>query len=386
MIVALDAANFFAGLTNGTPIYLYNLVRALVEEDRELRLRLLYHHRVNTAAREILGELEGERVQIIRSGVRRTGIPRGGWWMPRHPRLERFVRGVDVFHGGDFLRPPTGDTPTVVTIYDLSTMALPEHHVWLNRLRDRWKLEWATSQADRLIAISAATRGDLVEMLGVDPDRVDVVPLARGGVGPIATTDAAVMRRKLGLNSAPFILTVGTIEPRKNHLRLVRSFERLAAQFPEFLLVMAGGKGWKAAELLESVQQSPVRERIRMLGFVDDADLATLYREATIFAYPSLYEGFGLPVLEAMAAESPVVTAAISSTAEVAGDAALLVDPKNEEELTNALRRLLESTALQEEYVRRGRERERTFTWQRTARLTLESYRRARSIVPGGAP
>ena len=379
MIVALEVSNFFSGLTNGTPIFLFNLVRALVEEDPELSIRLLYHHRMNAAAADILAELEGERVTITRTSPLRAGIPRGGWWVPRHPPLHRFIRGVDVFHGGDFLRPATGAMPTVVTIFDLSTIACPEYHTRWNRIRDRWKLAWAVREAERLIAISGSTRDDLVRRTGVASERVDVIPLARGHDLTAAPSGAETREicRRLGIADAPFILAVGTVEPRKNHRRLIEAFERLAPDFPDLLLVIAGGRGWMAEPILAAAANSPARDRIRMLGFTDEQDLRALYRAATVFAYPSLYEGFGLPVLEAMAAGVPVVTSASSSTAEVAGSAALLVDPVDTAQLESSLRRLLDSPALRENLVRLGHAHERTFTWQRTARLTLDSYCRA---------
>jgi glycosyltransferase involved in cell wall biosynthesis len=385
MKVGMDVSNFMFGLTNGTPIYLFNLVRALLSEYPDLELVLLFHARNTAAAQGILRDLSGPRVQVVRPGLVRTGVPRGGWWMPWHPRVSRMVGRIDVFHAGDYLRPKPDGTPTVVTVHDLTTLRHPREHFWANRLRDRWKLRWAASATHRIIAVSEATRSDLVELLRVDPDRIDVVPEARGQ--DTSTMDADVVASILaryGLDG-PFVLMVGTLEPRKNHRRMITAFERATVRWPDVRLVLVGGVGWKTGPIDAAIRESPARRRILRLGFVPDDVLRSLYRAATIVAYPSLYEGFGLPVLEAMAAGAPVLTSNRSSLPEVAGEAAILVDPESVDEMTRGLTELLASPKLRERLSVAGIQREKTFTWARTARLTMDSYRRALEACNGGS-
>lgn len=232
----------------------------------------------------------------------------------------------------------------------------------------------------------------LERLAGFPAERIDVVPEARRldtALPPerVAARIAEV-RCRYGLQDAPYIPTVGTLEPRKNHVRLVRAFEGLRDAFSQVRLAVVGGAGWNVGPIRRAFEESPARDRIRVLGVVSPEDLAALYAGASLFAYPSLYEGFGLPVLEAMAMGVPVVTSSVSSLPEVAGDAAILVDPRSVEAIRHGLARPLGDAELREELARRGRARERTFTWRRTAELTLASYERAirdRQRRPAGA-
>lgn len=392
MRVAIDVSNFIFGLTSGTSVYLYHLIGGLLEARPHVQLVLLYHHRGTPAAQALLEELAHPRVQIVRSRCLRTGLPPGGWWVPRHPALSRFVGPVDVYHAGDFVWPPTGAVPTVVTVHDLSTERFPDLHWWANRWHHAKKLRWARAAADRVIAVSEATKQDLVQLAGFAAERIDVVPEARRldiELSPErVAARVAEVRRRCGLEDAPYILTVGTLEPRKNHVRLVRAFESLPDAFSQVRLVVVGGAGWKMGPIRRAFQESSARERIRVLGIVPPEDLAALYAGASLFAYPSLYEGFGLPVLEAMAMGVAVLTSSVSSLPELAGDAAVLVDPRSVDAIRDGLARLLGHAGLRDELARRGRERERGFTWRRTAELTLASYERAirdRARRPAGA-
>src|SRR5690606_7214544 len=169
----------------------------------------------------------------------------------------------------------------------------------------------------------------------------------------------------------------GTLEPRKNHVRTIRAFETLADRFPDLRLVLAGGWGWKSGPIRQAIESARVRDRIHVLGAVPAGDLAALYAGARVFAFPSLYEGFGIPLLEAMAASVPTLTSNVSSMPEVAGDAALLVDPTSVEAIAAGLERLHVDEVLRRRLIQLGREREREFTWTRAAQETLATYRRA---------
>ncbi|HBY93727.1 MAG TPA: glycosyltransferase family 1 protein [Chloroflexi bacterium] len=280
---------------------------------------------------------------------------------------------ADLFHGTDMLAPPIPQ-PAVVTIHDLSILLYPEHHTRLNRLHLRWALPRVTRRVAAIIAVSEATKRDLIARLDVPADRVHVVP---NGVDhkrfypryrPEARQRAGLM---LGIEP-PYILALGTLEPRKNLPTLLRAYARLGRDVPR--LVLAGARGWGEGPLFELVKELGLQERVRFTGYVPEAVLPDLYAGARLFVYPSLYEGFGLPVLEALASGAPVITSNISSLPEVAGKAALLVDPTSVEELTRMMRRVLESKQLRDELRAKAPKQAAQFSWERTARETLAVY------------
>jgi glycosyltransferase involved in cell wall biosynthesis len=378
MRVGIDVTNLCGGLSNGTPILLFRLIPAMLKRDPNLRLVLLYNHTPGGVGDTLLDELRGPRAEVLYVDFSRHRVPRSGWWFPFHPGPRRLAGPVDLFHAGDFLRPARDGTPVVASVLDLTTRLHPETHTRKNRTRDALKLRWVRRAADRVLAISESTRRDVIEHLGFPSERVDVAPLARGHEsGSIDPRNAGEVRSRLGIGAAPFVLCVGTLEPRKNQARLIRAFDRLAGERPNLRLVLAGGNGWEAEDVERALASVRFPSQIHRLGFVHAADLAVLYSEALIFAYPSIYEGFGLPLLEAMAAGAPVLTSNTSSMPEVAGDAAVLVDPFSVDEIHAALTRLVNDDALRLDLSARGRERERQFTWERCADATLSSYRRA---------
>jgi len=296
-----------------------------------------------------------------------------------HPWLSvaTFTGPIDLFHYTDFSRPPLPKgTPFVATLHDVTFLLSPDYH----RPEDRASLDAmsrSTLRDARLVLTdSEAARRDLLERLGADPARVVAVPLAAEArffeKPDAAALDAARARHRL---PARFLLAVGTIEPRKNHARLVRALARCRERLP---LVIAGKRGWMTGAFDAAVKASPVE--VRELGHVPDADLPALYRLAEAVAYPSLAEGFGLPVLEAMASGAPVVTSNRSSLAEVAGSAAVLVDPEDEAAIADGIDRARRGRG---RLAESGPARARTFSWEKTARATLAAYRdAARKAAP----
>jgi glycosyltransferase involved in cell wall biosynthesis len=290
--------------------------------------------------------------------------------------VELFTGRVDIFHSPDFVLPPVVAARTALTIHDLSFMRYPECSSpplleYLMRSVPR-----SVARADLLLADSASTRQDLVDLLGVPEERVRVV---YAGVeerfAPVQ--DDALVRATLhqyGIQR-PYILGLGTLQPRKNFVRLIRAYDRLRRErnLPHQLII-GGGRGWLYEEIDACIESLGLHEQVRLIGFVNDNDLPALYTAADVFAFPSLYEGFGIPVLEAMACGTPVVTATASSLPEVAGDAALLVSPTDEEALADALWRALDDTALRETLRRRGFEQVQRFTWKAAAQQLLASY------------
>ncbi len=287
--------------------------------------------------------------------------------------VEAIAGPQDIFYSPDFVLPPTlPRTRTLLTVHDLSFYHYPHHFVpplvdYLKQVVPR-----SIRRAGRVLADSEATRQDLIRLLGVEPERVEVL---YSGVSNRFRPEPeegewARLRSRYHLDDRPYILSVGTVQPRKNYRRLIRAFARLGSGLQ---LLIAGKPGWLCEEILAEARQYP---HVNMLGLVQDEDLPPLYRQATLFAFPSLYEGFGLPVLEAMACGTPVLCSNRSSLPEVAGDAALLVDPESEKGLTAAMERMLVDDAMRKELVRRGIARAGLFTWERAARQLLAAMER----------
>jgi alpha-1,3-rhamnosyl/mannosyltransferase len=287
------------------------------------------------------------------------------------PVLDWATRGCDVFHATNLVRRPPRGMRLTSTIHDMTSWTMPELHSSATRRADAAAAEILRC-ADRLIAVSEATKEDAVKVLGIPAERITVI---HSGVPSaffeVTQQQAEAARAKYGLN-LPFVFALGTIEPRKNLPRLLAAF----AGLPESLrkqceLVLAGPMGWADNDTLADVRNAA---RARYLGYIPEADLPGVTAAATIFAYPSLYEGFGFPLAQAMAAGTPCVTSNLSSMPEIAGDAALLVDPLNISELRNALERLILTPSLREELSLKGRVQSGRFRWERTAVESLKFF------------
>jgi glycosyltransferase involved in cell wall biosynthesis len=275
-------------------------------------------------------------------------------------RLLLGPRAADLFHGLNQRLPRIGRGRAIATFHDLFVMT-GEYSTADFRARFTAQAREATARADAIIAVSAFTKQQVVDLLGFQADRIHVV---RHGVHPPAAT-APTPRENVVLN-------VGAVQSRKNISRLVDAFESLDASWR---LVLAGSFGYGADAIRARIDGSPVRDRISVLGYVDGAELARWYARASIFAFPSLDEGFGMPVLEAMSAGVPVITSNRSALPEVAGDAAILVDPHDIDALAAALRSLSKNPDLRDTLIAKGRERAQTFSWDKAVRETWDVYR-----------
>ncbi|MBM4038317.1 MAG: glycosyltransferase family 4 protein [Planctomycetes bacterium] len=292
-----------------------------------------------------------------------------------------FMRRLDVFHGPDARLPRSRATKMVATVHDLFSLLSDDYADAQFRQMKAQRYQEIVDRAARIIVDSESTRRDLCQLLSVDPRRITVIPLGVSGhFCPRSPDEAALVLRKLAIDR-PYLLSVGVLSARKNTRRVIEAFHALS-RGSGLLLVLAGrpGPGWEAG--LAAIEELALGDRVRLVGSVADADLPALYSAARAFLFPSLREGFGMPVLEAMACGTPVVTSNSSSLPEVAGDAALLVDPLDTGAIAEATRRLLEDEALARTLAARGIERARLFPWSRTARETLQVYRQVAERGP----
>lgn len=285
-------------------------------------------------------------------------------------------RRVDLVHSLASTAPVWGPFKRVVTIHDLIYARFPDAHSGLRDKGMRVLVPAAARSSERVIADSQSTRDDLVGLLGLDAARIDVVPLGLGSArGPRAMSEPDT-RRRFDLGERRVALSLSAKRPHKNLAALIAALARIPAERRP-LLVIPGYPTWHERDLWEAADRAGVREDVRMPGWVSGEEVEGLWQVADAFVFPSLYEGFGLPVLEAMARGVPVACSSASSLPEVAGDAALMFDPADEAEIAASLQRLFGDRSLAEDLRARGKERARQFTWERTARLTLESYTRA---------
>jgi glycosyltransferase involved in cell wall biosynthesis len=295
--------------------------------------------------------------------------------LPRLVTLRNATGDIDLFHATNYVLPRAPDVPFVVTVHDLTLLRYPELGTpALRRLVESTRK--SAREARYVIADSAATRRDVIELLGVAEEKVRAIPL--GCDADFVPGDIEAARQHVAAHFAidrPYVLHVGTIEPRKNLERLVTAFARArrAHQWPH-LLVLAGAPGWGVEPVRGRVAAEGLEDVVRFTGAVSRQDLVALYRAADLFAYPSLYEGFGLPALEAMACGTPVLASDVASLPEVVGDAALTVDPRDDEALASQLARGLTDRGLRDRLRGAGRAQAGKFTWERCAAETLSVY------------
>lgn len=353
----------------GTATSAVGVARAIVAGERDVPgearpvelIGVSAHHR-QAAPHELAVPIAMRSIRLPRRALYES------WHTLRRPSVERATGQVDAIHATGMAIPPR-TAPLVVTVHDLAFVHFPRHAT-RNGLRFfRQSLELTRRDADLVLCPSDATRRDCIAA-GIDATRVRVVPW---GVDPAPLLDASVSAAVLarhGLAARRYILFVGTIEPRKNLAVLASAFQRLSAL--DLTLALVGPAGWN--EDLSALL-APVRDKVRVLGHVSRADLDALYAHASVFCYPSLLEGFGMPVLEAMAAGSAVITSAGTATEEVAGNAGVLIDPHDPVALADAIERVVSDHEHADALRRAAVARAATYTWARAAQQTIDAYR-----------
>jgi len=281
---------------------------------------------------------------------------------------------ADVVHAMGFVSPCAWRGLSVVTAYDLSFLRFPEVFNRANRLYLRHFAPSSFRRASRVIAISEHTRRDVIELCGVPPERVTTIYLAADERFQPAGSEALARFRADRDLTRPFVLYLGTLEPRKNVITLVRAYHELRRQGAEHALVLAGGRGWQYEPIFELVQRLGLEQHVMFPGFIPPGEQALWYSAADVFAFPSLYEGFGLPLLEAMACGTPVVASNSSSLPEVVGEAGILAEPTDVAGFASALTRVLEDEETRARLRAAGLARARTFSWRKMAEETVQVY------------
>lgn len=357
--------------------YTRNLVKGLAELDRENKYLLFcflfkdYKKKLAMASFPAASNFKAMcapiPVKVTRFWANRLNIP-----------IEWLIGSFDVVHFPEPYPFRSKHARTIVTIHDIGFALRPEMFTKEMRALLGKQMKCVLRRADFIIAVSRTTRSDLLEVYGFDKERVCVI---EHGVEetfrPITDSGSVEALRRRYKLPEKFILCVGTLEPRKNHARLIQAFQLMCEKYTdEYNLVVCGKKGWMYDEVFALAEDAGLKETVIFTGYVPDEELPHLYNLASVVAYPSLYEGFGLPVVEAMACGKPVLTSNRGAMAEVAGDGAHLVNPEDVDDIAEGLYRLISDAELRERLKLAGQKRACTFTWEKTAKATLDVYER----------
>jgi len=372
--VAIDLLPI-TGRNAGLQTYARQLVISLAKVDQEIEYVLL----VNARTERFFGVIAPNFTQVV---IRTPKRFIGPWEQIRLP-VSRILCGVDLLHTP--VSPPPLSSPcrTVVTIHDLTFKLFPETMQWWDRLYWDFFTSHGVKHAAAIITPSLSTKTDVVKHWNVPEDMVAVIPECcdHRFYDPLPKASVTAVKDRLGI-PGPYVLCVATLEPRKNISTLICAFHLVKQRIDvKHSLVLAGGRGWLFKDIFRTVKGLGLERDVVFTGFVPDEDLPALYQGAELFVYPSLYEGFGLPPLEAMASGTPVVASNSSSIPEVVGDAGILVNPHDVESIAQAMIEVLTNRDLREELVLKGKLRAQQFTPERMARQTANVYRKTLEVV-----
>jgi glycosyltransferase involved in cell wall biosynthesis len=352
----------------GVSHYIEQLLQHLAQVDHTNRYSVYTTRGLNAAALALPPRF-AVRPSLLPTINPRVRIP---WEQCLAPLLLR-RSGADLFHGTLNVVPMLCPVPSVVTVHDLAFIRFPHTFRSYNRTYLDLATRISVRRAARICAVSEHTKREVVGLLGVPPERVVVTyNAARAHFQPPDPHTLQQFRIREGLPEQ-FVLYVGTLEPRKNLTTLLDAYSQVA-RTSDIPLIVGGGKGWLYQPVFERLEALGLRERVQFVGYIDEEDLPLWYAAATVFVFPSIYEGFGMPPLEAMACGTPVLTSNSSSLPEVVGDAGLMAEPTDVDALAAALLRLLHDTDLRHDLRERGLQRAQAFSWRTTAERTLEAY------------
>jgi len=360
MLIGIDASRATSATPTGTEIYSRELIRALLAMDRANAYRLYTRAIV---PRDFFGATHNFEIRAM-------PFPR--LWTHARLSFEMLTRAPDVLWVPAHVLPPIHPRRAIVTIHDLGHLHFPEAHPPLQRAYHTWATRYNARAASHILADSEATRDDIVQFCEVPAEKITVVYPAFDAqrFQPVHDeTRLAAMRARLRIGK-DYILAIGTIHPRKNYARLIQAFSTLHIANCELQIV--GKRGWLHKSIFELVERLGLQSRIHFLDYVSASDMPALISGARVLAFPSLHEGFGLPVLEAHACGTPVVCSMTSSLPEAAGDAALFVDPLDADALAGALERLWRDEPLRAKLIAKGRENLQRFSWQASASRVLQ--------------
>jgi glycosyltransferase involved in cell wall biosynthesis len=374
MRIGIDA-HAIGARQGGNETYISNLIKSLAEIDGD-NLYTIYLANAGAAAQW----REGFTNRYKNFSVRLLPPPTPLVRVPVYLAYELFRRPVDVLHV-QYTAPPFCSIPIVAMIHDLAFERMPETFTRRGSFQLKLTVRWTAKKAAKIATVSEYSRQDLLNIYNLPPEKVVVTyngVESRFTPQPSVPDEAEEIRRRFGV-SRDFLLAVGSLQPRKNLVRLIRAYARLRVEREDFRpqLVIVGRKLWLANEIFDEVKRQPWADDIILTGYVTDEDLPALYRAARALVYPSLFEGFGLPPLEAMACGTPVVTSDVSSLPEVTGGAALLIDPNDERALAAALIEIVSDERLRAELREKGIAQAKKFTWREAAEKTLSLYQQA---------
>lgn len=361
MLIGIDASRAFVEKRTGTENYSYYLIRELAKLDKKNQYKLY------------LKTSQNIDFDLPANFWKKT-IPWPRLWTQAGLAFECLLAPPDLLfipaHTLPVIR--RSSLPTIVTIHGLEYRYLPGYYRFPQKLYLTRSTEYAVSAATHIIAVSKWTKRELVRRLGVDSSKVSVIyEGVDAKYAKLSAKNAKRVKRKYKIKG-DYILFVGTIQPRKNLVRLIEAFARLSDS--KISLILAGSLGWMYDKILAAPGRFGVGDRVRFLGFVPDKDLPSLYSDALVFCLPSLVEGFGLPVLEAMASGTPVLAARAGALPELVGEAGLLVNPKKTDEIAEALQLLVENPELREGLREKGYRQVKKFSWQKTAKETVKVF------------
>ena len=358
---------------SGIGQYQVHLLRALLSVDPDN----FYHlYAFNFRNRQRFGDIrfpaENYKVDVIPIPQRLITL----WWlMFNRPTLEKVVGKCDLYHVSEICIQPVKSAKTVAFVHDLTTILYPEYHIKSNTFLHQQRFK-RIGRVDGILTNSESTKRDITEHLKIRPEKIFVTHLgADERFKPMEQEETEPVLKKYGLTK-PYILFVGTLEPRKNVETLIRAFNELKQKHKiPHQLVLAGRKGWLYRNILKFIESSPFKSDIRQMDYIPDEVVPAFMNKADVFVYPSFYEGFGLPVLEAMQCGTPVITSNTSSMPEVGGEACLYVHPESADELADTIFKVIRDKSLQNILSGKGVERAKRFSWEKCAEETLEAYK-----------